>query len=110
MRRKPPVILSPEIDRILSRIATVCSIIAWCAFLYSVIHDAQTVDFGRRQMIIVPVNLFSVTAVIGGLIGMLCSFTGVSYDFSDGWAWLFVLWCSLPFIGIAALLSQKPVW
>jgi hypothetical protein len=104
MHRKPSVILPLSIDRLLVRIAAVCSIIAWCAFLYSVIHDLQRVELGTRSIIFVPVNLFSITAVVCGLIGMLCSFPGVSYDLADRRAWLFVLWCSLPFIGIASLL------
>ena len=100
--------LSPSIDRFVTQTAKICSCIAWAALAYAFFHYSTPVAISDGNHTVIPVNLFSMTALLGGFLSMACALPCLSYDIADRGAWVFVIWCSLPFLLIVGWLNPFP--
>ena len=100
--------ITPSLDRLATQTAKICSVVAWAALAYAFFNDSTVVAMGGSNHTIVPVNIFSIVALISGFFGVICSLPGLNYDISDLSAWLFAIWCSLPFLLIKGLLNPFP--
>lgn len=97
--------MAPSIDRSVTQTARIGSCVAWAALAYVYFHDSTCVAMGGSSQTIVPVSIFSITALISGFLSMACALPSLNGDIADRSAWGFVIWCSLPFFLTVGLLN-----
>jgi hypothetical protein len=96
---------SPSLDDFTKQCAKAVSIIAWCLVAYTYFNYSSTVVISSQTHTVVPFNLFSVLALVTALISMGSALPRLKDEIAYPTTWLFVIWCSAPFIIIVSLLN-----
>jgi hypothetical protein len=97
--------LSPPLERLITHCAKLFSLIAWTGLVYDYVRHSEHVSIGERELVAVPMNIFSVVTLFTGLVSMLCGIHIMKDEISDPKAWIFCIWCSAPFLLIVGLLN-----
>jgi len=102
--------MSPSNQRLISQIAGTSAVIAWLGLAYCFFAHTQNIDLGGVSHTFARTNPVGIATLVFGAIGLLCSLPGLVHDITDRSAWLFVVYCSLPFIAITSLLNPFSIW
>ena len=90
----------------MSRAAFIFAAPAWVGLLCALFHQPIHVELPFLGSTHLPeVHIFTIAALICGLLAVLFSLPSLAHDLSDRAAWLLVAWCAIPFFAMLALLN-----
>ena len=95
--------LPPDIQRLLTRLARILALFSWGGFVYALFHRP-------RQISSLPeIGFLTVATLLCSLLAFLCSLTTLDEDFASLSGWMFVIFCSVPFLGMLWLLNPAGI-